>query len=403
VSKCHEAYEFAVYSTARGGELYVEHNVTDEDSDWEGSEYSDDDSDDVADGVRFYDSEDERATALDDGFGVNPLDERTSEENNKKTVVGHVGCEGKFGDEAYASDELGSSDPDNSDEERGHKYPKFRKEQLNEKYEFEYMMEFKSLDEFREAIRHWHVLNGYAFSHVKNENYRVRLECKKKCGYKILCSKVGDKETYAIKTKKEDMAHTCIRSLNNKCANSKWVSKAVVKKMQTSEKVRMQDIILDMRRNYVLNITPSTAYKARKIAMAVIEGDADSQYAQLWRYAEELRRACRTNTIKINVNRPNASLPPRFGSFYFSFDGCKRGFINGCRPFIGVDGCHLKTKYGGQLLIAVGRDPNDCYFPLAFGVVETETKESWRWFLQLLMEDLGQANRFVFISDQQKV
>jgi hypothetical protein len=54
-------------------------------------------------------------------------------------------------------------------------------------------------------------------------------------------------------------------------------------------------------------------------------------------------------------------------------------------------------------LIAVGRDPNDCYFPLAFGVVETETKESWRWFLQLLMEDLGQANRFVFISDQQKV
>jgi hypothetical protein len=68
-----------------------------------------------------------------------------------------------------------------------------------------------------------------------------------------------------------------------------------------------------------------------------------------------------------------------------------------------VDGCHLKIKYGGQLLIAVGRDPNDQYFPLAFGVVETETKESWRWFLQLLMEDLGEDKRYVFISDQQKV
>jgi hypothetical protein len=54
-------------------------------------------------------------------------------------------------------------------------------------------------------------------------------------------------------------------------------------------------------------------------------------------------------------------------------------------------------------LIAVGRDPNDQYFPLAFGVVETETKESWRWFIQLLLEDVGQHNRFVFISDQQKV
>jgi hypothetical protein len=48
----------------------------------------------------------------------------------------------------------------------------------------------------------------------------------------------------------------------------------------------------------------------------------------------------------------------------------------------------------------VGRDQNDQNFPLAFGVVETETKDSWRWFLQQLIDDVGQDNRFVFISDQ---
>jgi len=53
--------------------------------------------------------------------------------------------------------------------------------------------------------------------------------------------------------------------------------------------------------------------------------------------------------------------------------------------------------------VDVGRDPNDQYFPLAFGVVETETKDSWSWFLQLLLEDVGQDKRYVFISDQQKV
>ncbi|KAK2450797.1 hypothetical protein QL285_009897 [Trifolium repens] len=105
---------------------------------------------------------------------------------------------------------------------------------------------------------------------------------------------------------------------------------------------------------------------------------------------------------RIGVDRPIPSIHPRFSSFYFCFEGCKKGFTNGCRPFIGVDGCHLKTKYGGQLLIAVGRDPHDQYFPLAFGVVENETKESWRWFIQLLMEDLGTDNKYVFISDQQK-
>ncbi|MCI33733.1 hypothetical protein A2U01_0054950, partial [Trifolium medium] len=55
----------------------------------------------------------------------------------------------------------------------------------------------------------------------------------------------------------------------------------------------------------------STTWKAKQIATAIIEGEADNQYAQLGRYAAELRRVCRNNTIKINADRPNPSLPPR--------------------------------------------------------------------------------------------
>lgn len=108
------------------------------------------------------------------------------------------------------------------------------------------------------------------------------------------------------------------------------------------------------------------------------------------------------NNAKVNGDRPTPSIQPRFGSFYFCFDGCKKGFINGCIPFVGVDGCHLKTKYGGQLLIVVGKDPNDQYFPLAFGIVETECRESLKWLMELLMDDIGRDRRYVFISDQHK-
>ncbi|KAI5417584.1 hypothetical protein KIW84_042262 [Lathyrus oleraceus] len=48
-------------------------------------------------------------------------------------------------------------------------------------------------------------------------------------------------------------------------------------------------------------------------------------------------------------------------------DGLKKGITTSCRPFIGVDGCHLKTKFEGTLLIAVGRDPNYQHYPIAFG------------------------------------
>jgi len=51
---------------------------------------------------------------------------------------------------------------------------------------------------------------------------------------------------------------------------------------------------------------------------------------------------------------PIPNFQPRFESFYMCLYGCKKGFLGGCRPFIAVDGCHLKTEYGGQLLVVVG-------------------------------------------------
>ena len=65
----------------------------------------------------------------------------------------------------------------------------------------------------------------------------------------------------------------------------------------------------------------------------------------------------------------------------------------GCRPFIGLDACHLKNKSGGQLIIAMYKDPNEEYFPLAYAVVEVETKDSWTWFINLLFADIGQNKR----------
>ena len=78
-----------------------------------------------------------------------------------------------------------------------------------------------------------------------------------------------------------------------------------------------------------------------------------------------------------------------FERMYVYFDACKRGFIAGCRPLIGIDCCHLKGKTEGQLLVAVGKDVNDNIFPVAYAIVEIENKSSWTWFLQCLLDDIG--------------
>ena len=43
------------------------------------------------------------------------------------------------------------------------------------------------------------------------------------------------------------------------------------------------------------------------------------------------------------------------------FGGMQEGFLARCRPFIGLDVCHLKNELGGQLITAVCRDPNEEY------------------------------------------
>jgi len=91
--------------------------------------------------------------------------------------------------------------------------------------------------------------------------------------------------------------------------------------------------------------------------------------------------------------------------FYMLLDACKRGFLAGCRPLICLDGCHIKTKFGGQLLTAVGMDPNDCIYPVAFAVVEVESFVTWKWFLESLKADLQIDNTFpwTIMTDKQKV
>ncbi|XP_078448511.1 uncharacterized protein LOC144717061 [Wolffia australiana] len=136
----------------------------------------------------------------------------------------------------------------------------------------------------------------------------------------------------------------------------------------------------------------------------MLQGSLDDHYHLLPSYVAELRKVNENNTFKLllDTNTPDSQV--RFKRLYICFESLARGFLEGCRKFIGLDGCFLKSEVKGQLLSAVGKDGNNQMFPIAWAVVEGENEDSWTWFIELLMQDLGifDGIDWTFMSDQQK-
>lgn len=86
--------------------------------------------------------------------------------------------------------------------------------------------------------------------------------------------------------------------------------------------------------------------------------------------------------------------------FMFSFPVLEHGFINGCKWFIGADGCHLTGPYSGVLL---SEATQQC-FPLSLFASLRNREQKERWFLSILMKWRGIENNSLvtFMTATQK-
>ncbi|MBA0613337.1 hypothetical protein Godav_013786 [Gossypium davidsonii] len=92
------------------------------------------------------------------------------------------------------------------------------------------------------------------------------------------------------------------------------------------------------------------------------------EFTILWDYADELRLKNLGSTIKMAVNRVMFESLPHFKRFYVCFEALKRGWKEGCRPILGLDGFFLKGPFKGKMLSAVGRDENNQMYQVAWGI-----------------------------------
>nr|GEW41963.1 retrovirus-related Pol polyprotein [Tanacetum cinerariifolium] len=111
-------------------------------------------------------------------------------------------------------------------------------------------------------------------------------------------------------------------------------------------------------------------------------------------------------TVKIDVYRAHNlhENVRRSKRIYVCLGALKDGFRAFGRQLLRLDGAFMKGNYPGQMLTAMSVDANNGIYFVAYGIVESESKESWTWFLSCLGDDLDlEANSsFTFITDRQK-
>ncbi|KAK9184652.1 hypothetical protein WN943_025003 [Citrus x changshan-huyou] len=236
----------------------------------------------------------------------------------------------------------------------------------------------------------------------KNDKSRLTAVCADKCcEWRIHASVLVDKVSVEIRTLKGG-DHKCKPVFKNLEVTSNWIAQKLYSSIINNPGIGSGAMSTELRKRFNTSTTKKRLYRAKKQVLHIADNDFAKSYARLHDYGNIILTKNKGATVKIQQELQGTQAI--FKRIFVSYDALRNGFMQGCRRFIGVDGCHLKTSFGGVLLSAVSLDANNGIFPLAFCICEVECKDSWLWFLGLLKEHMNIQNEMALtiMSDRQK-
>lgn len=175
--------------------------------------------------------------------------------------------------------------------------------------------------------------------------------------------------------------------------SSKLVANCIFDEVRSKGSYRPIEAVRLFQQRYGTTISYNHAWLGVEKATNECSGDYVLQFDRLRWYADIAKEKNPGSVVDVECCEDN-----RFRRLFVAFDACIRGF-NYCRPVLCLDGTFLKGRYKGTLLAAVGKDANNGLFPVAFGIVDSETDDNWLWFLTKLKGTLS-SRELSIITDR---
>ncbi|ERN01386.1 uncharacterized protein LOC18429468 [Amborella trichopoda] len=263
--------------------------------------------------------------------------------------------------------------------------------------------EFPDVKACRRALRDAAIALHFEIQTVKSDKTRFTAKCASEgCPWRIHAAKLPGVPTFSIRTIHE--GHTCggITHSGHQQASVAWVANSVEERLRENPSYKPKEILEDIHRSYGITLSYKQAWRGKERIMQAVRGSFEEGYRLLPAYCEQIRRTNPGSIAAVYGNPVDNCFQRLFVSFHASI----YGFVNACRPLLGLDRTLLKSKYLGTLLFATGFDGDGQLFPLAFGVVDEETDDNWMWFLSelhnLLEVNTENMPRLTILSDRQK-
>jgi uncharacterized iron-regulated membrane protein len=203
---------------------------------------------------------------------------------------------------------------------------------------------FPSKRALQQAVNENSILHHFEVVPVRSNKSYYTVKCKADgCPWRLYGARVEKSELWQIRTFQNE--HTCygLNKSKNKQANAEYLAHhtSILAKMREQPEYKPIDIVVDVKRELGVTITYSTALRAKETAMRIINGTHEEGYRNLPEYCAKIEQTNPGSTVLVSKT-PDS----RFERLFLCFGASASGFAN-CRPLLGLDGSHLKSKYKG--------------------------------------------------------
>jgi hypothetical protein len=164
--------------------------------------------------------------------------------------------------------------------------------------------------------------------------------------------------------------------LKGKEASKGWIADRAKEILRSNPFMGARKVKDQLEQQFPIKLSYNKVWEGRQRAVEGLHGTWEDSFKMLWSFKAELEATCPGSIVEIDCRKKKDG-KVYFSRMFVAIKACVDGFLNGCRPYLGVDSTHLTGKYNGQLAAATAIDGHNWMYPVAYGTFYKETKADW--------------------------